>query len=86
MMPIGFEPDLYVPLEDGGVKAEEDQLGTIEEYKDMIRNFDKIFKMAGADNVVWVMDYSWNIRNNIDLAVALWPQDVKIGWLFFNMF
>lgn len=85
-MPIGFEPDLYVPLEDGGVKAEEDQLGTIEEYKDMIRNFDKIFKMAGADNVVWVMDYSWNIRNNIDLAVALWPQDVKIGWLFFNMF
>lgn len=52
----------------------------------MIRNFDKIFKMAGADNVVWVMDYSWNIRDNIDLAVALWPQDVKIGWLFFNMF
>ena len=84
MMPIGYEPDLYVDVatEDNPDKRR----GTAEDYKNMIRNFDRIFKEKGADNVIWVMDYSWNIRDTPDLAVGLWPQDVEIGWLFFNMF
>ena len=52
----------------------------------MLRKFDQIFKEEGTDNVVWVMDYSWEIRNELDLAVNIWPQDVEIGWLFFNLF
>ena len=52
----------------------------------MLRKFDQIFKEEGTDNVVWVMDYSWEIRNELELAVDIWPQDVEIGWLFFNLF
>ena len=84
MMPIGYEPDLYVD-----VATEDDpdkRRGTAEDYKNMIRRFDTLFKEEEATNVIWVMDYSWNIRDTPDLAVELWPQDVEIGWLFFNMF
>ena len=52
----------------------------------MIRRFDTIFKEEGAENAVWVMDYSWEIRDKLDLAADIWPQDVEIGWLFFNLF
>ena len=52
----------------------------------MWANFAKIFEEEGADNVVWVMDFSWDIRENLWIADLLWPEAVEIGWLFFNMF
>ena len=60
--------------------------GTAEDYHQLVRNFDKIFREEGADNAVWAIDYSWFIQDNPDFAVDLWPQDVEIGWLLFNMF
>ena len=52
----------------------------------MRANFDRIFKEEGVDNVVWVMDFSWNIRDHPDLAVDLWPDVDNVTWLFWNMF
>ena len=82
-MPVSFETDLYV---EEGEPKEGKLRGTIEDFQNMLRKFDQIFKEEGTDNVVWVMDYSWEIRNELDLAVNIWPQDVEIGWLFFNLF
>ena len=52
----------------------------------MWRNFVRIFNDVGADNVVWIMDYSYNIRFDNDLAVRLWPENNVVQWLFWNVF
>ena len=65
MMPVGFEPDLYVAE---GEPSEDKLRGTIEDYQNTWRRFNQLFKEEGADNAVWVMDYSWNIRDKLDLA------------------
>ena len=84
MVPVGYEPDLYIP-ELNGEGAEKNK-GTVQDYQDMWDTFDMIFKEEGADNVVWVMDFSWDIRDNLWIADLLWPQNVEVGWLFWNMF
>ena len=62
MMPVSFETDLYV---EEGEPKEGKLRGTIEDFQNMLRKFDQIFKEEGTDNVVWVMDYSWEIRNEL---------------------
>lgn len=59
--------------------------GTPEQYVAMYQHFISIFEEEQVDNVVWIMDYSFDIRNNPELAVSLWPGD-KVTWLFFNVF
>ena len=54
----------------------------------MWESFQSGFKAEGVDNVVWVMDYSTHAAH-LDyhpLLAALWPANVKIDWLLFNMF
>lgn len=81
MVPVGYEPDLYV------IEGTDKFRGTPDQYKAMYLNFVKVFQEfeGGVDNVVWVMDYSFEIRTNPDLAVELWPGD-DVTWLFFNVF
>lgn len=52
----------------------------------MWKNFVKIFKKNKVDNVVWVMDYSFEIQYNPELAIRMWPDDEVVDWLFFNVF
>ena len=84
MVVVGYEPDLYVIEANGddGIK------GTIQEYKDMWKNFVRIFNDNQVENVEWVMDYSFNIRfdDNFEIAKAMWPDDEVVSWLFFNVF
>lgn len=84
MVPVGYEPDLYVNElnEDNPEKAR----GTPEDYKAMWRNFVRIFNDNEVENVVWVMDYSYEIRLNPQLAVELWPENNVVSWLMFNVF
>ena len=79
----GYEPDLYTPETAG--KSHEVR-GTTKNFRDMRANFDRIFKEEGVNNVVWVMDFSWNIRDHPDMAVELWPDVDNVSWLFWNMF
>jgi hypothetical protein len=79
MVPVGYEPDLYV--HEGTKKFR----GTVEQYKAMYRHFIEVFEQEGVDNVVWVMDYSYEIRHDLDAAVNLWPGP-EVSWLFFNVF
>jgi len=51
----------------------------------MYRHFIDVFREEEVDNVVWIMDYSYDIRNDPDLAVRLWPG-IEVTWLFFNVF
>ena len=80
MVPVGFEPDQYVNEEEP-----EKYRGTPEQYKAMYRHFIDVFREEEVDNVVWVMDYSYGIRLDPDLAVRLWPGP-EVQWLFFNVF
>ena len=84
MVPVGYEVDLYIPERNG--EGSSKNKGTAEDYQAMWDNFALIFEEEGADNVVWVMDYSWDIREKFELADLLWPKNVKIDWLFWNMF
>ena len=77
---VGYEPDIYVP----GAKKETS--GTTQDYKDMWKNFVRIFEDKQVDNVVWAMDYSFDVRDTPELLVELWPDDNVVGWLFFNVF
>ena len=53
----------------------------------MWKNFVRIFEEEiEVENVVWVMDYSFNVRDHPDVAVRMWPDDNKVSWLFFNIF
>ena len=52
----------------------------------MWKNFVRIFDEVGVTNVVWIMDYSVNVRHNLDAAIALWPEDNVVQWLFHNLF
>ena len=52
----------------------------------MWKNFVRIFEKEGVDNVVWIMDYSFNVRNQLQVAIDLWPEDNVVQWLFFNIF
>lgn len=79
MVPVGYEPDLYV------IEGSKKFRGTAAQYKAMFHHFIDIFKDEGVDNVVWVMDYSFEIRLDLDLAVELWPGP-EVTWLFFNLF
>lgn len=80
MVPVGFEPNEYVN------PASNKYQGSAADYKAMWANFVKIFEEQEADNVVWVMDYSFSIRNEPQLAVDLWPEGNVVQWLFFNIF
>ena len=82
MVAVGYEPDLYVPE----ANPKKGPRGTTQDYKDMWKNFVRIFDDNQVDNVEWIMDYSFNIRDNPDLAIALWPDDEVVSWLFFNVF
>ena len=79
MVPVGFEPDQYV--HEGTSKYR----GTPEQYKAMYQHFIDVFREEEVDNVVWIMDYSYDIRLDPDLAVRLWPGS-EVTWLFFNVF
>ena len=83
MLPVGYEADLYIPeTQTNGKKIR----GTTDDYKAMWANFVRIFEEEGADNVVWVMDYSVKIREHFDVAEKLWPENNVVQWLFFNLF
>lgn len=85
MVPVGYEPDLYV----NGVDEDPSKWrGTTDDYKAMWKNFVRIFNDEGVDNVVWIMDYSFNIRldGGAEAAAELWPEDNVVSWLFFNVF
>ena len=59
MVPVGYEPDIYIP-EANGEGASKNK-GTIEDYHAAWSNFARIFAEEEVDNVSWVMDFSWNI-------------------------
>ena len=84
MVPVGYEPDLYIP-EINGEGATKNK-GTVEDYHAVWHHFVEIFEEEGATNAVYVLDFSWDIRDNLDLIELLWPKDIDIQWLFFNMF
>ena len=84
MVPVGYEPDLYTP-EANGVGASKNK-GTVEDYQAAWSNFARIFAEEEVDNVSWVMDFSWNIRERLHTIDELMPRDVPIDWLFFNLF
>ena len=52
----------------------------------MWANFVEKFESKGVSNVVWIMDFSFEIRENIELAVKIWPDNNVVDWLFFNVF
>ena len=83
MVAVGYEPDLYVQNE---LNDPDDVKGTAAEYKSMWKNFVRIFEEEGADNVVWIMDYSFKIKDRNQIAIDLWPEDNVVQWLFFNIF
>ena len=78
----GYEPNngLYEYC-----KSEDLCLGTVEDYKAMFANFDRIFKEEGVTNHLWAMDFGGGIIDKHFLAKDLWP-DVEISWLMWNMF
>ena len=82
MVAPGFEPDGHTcEVKTTGV------FGCAKDYKAMYANYVKIFKEAGVDNAVFVMDYSMNIAFTFDeVAKALWPDNNAVKWLFFNVF
>ena len=84
MVPVGYEPDLYTP-EANGEGASKNK-GTVEDYQAAWSNFARIFAEEEVDNVSWVMDFSWNIRERLHTIDELMPRDVPIDWLFFNLF
>ena len=86
MVPVGYEPDLYIDLNKKTAATPGKARGTVEDYHAMWERFDLIFKEAGADNAVFVLDFSWDVRDNLEFIDLLWPRNVNIQWLFFNMF
>lgn len=84
MVPVGYEPDLYVPEKNG--EGAEKNRGTIADYHAMWEHFAEIFEEEGACNAVFILDFSWDIREDLHLIEMLWPKNVNIQWLFFNMF
>ena len=84
MVPVGYEPDLYIAEKNG--EGHEKNRGTVDDYHAMWERFDRIFQEEGATNAVYVMDFSWDIRDDLHLADLLWPRNVNIQWLFWNMF
>ena len=84
MVPVGYEPDLYTPEANGEFASK--NKGTVEDYQAAWNNFARIFEEEGVDNVSWVMDFSWNVRDRLDSIDKLMPRDVPIDWLFFNIF
>ena len=69
MFLVDYEPDLYVP------GAKKTTAGTPQDYKDMWKNFVRIFEDNQVENVVWAMDYSYDIRDTPELLIELWPDD-----------
>ena len=58
-----------------------------QDYRDMYRHVQSVFKAHGASNAVWVMDYSVQIFNHTaGNVMPLWPGDDAVDWLFFNVF
>ena len=84
MLPVGYEPDLYIP--ETNVDSNNEIKGTTADYKAMWANFVRIFEKEEVENVVWVMDYSVKIHEHFDVAELLWPDDNVVQWLFFNLF
>ena len=61
MVPVGYEPDDKLTQ----TTSDPDKLyGSVEDYHAMWANFVKIFKEEGVDNVIWIMDYSADVRNH----------------------
>ena len=52
----------------------------------MYAHFVKIFEEEGATNVVYGVDYAWQIQYYPELAIDLYPQDLGLKWVFFNIF
>ena len=56
MVFVGYEPDCYVPE---GMRHT--LRGTIQDYHDMYARFVRLFAEEGATNVVYGVDYAWQI-------------------------
>ena len=80
---VGYEPDCYIPDVNG---EHEKNKGTIEEYHRMWEYFEQVFEEEGVTNALFALDFSWDIRDDPTLADRLWPRNVNIQWLFWNMF
>lgn len=95
---IYHEPDhnvCFLNCTEGGVPG-----NTPANYRNMWRSIQGVFKHAGVDNAVYVIDYSVQIANVTHMddecselscpaaaAVApLWPGDDVIDWVFVNLF
>lgn len=83
MVSLRYEPSLWVDPSNP-----KKYVGSPAEYRSMWKNFADVFQKAGVTNVVWAMDYSTRATHEEyhPVLAALWPGDVQIDWLFFNMF
>lgn len=83
MVSLRYEPSLWVDPSNP-----KKFVGTPAEYRAMWKAFADGFKSEGVTNVVWAMDYSTRATHAEyhPLLAALWPSDVQVDWLFFNMF
>lgn len=63
-------------------------MGTPFEYRKMFADFAQVFADEGVDNVVWSVDYSASActEDKHPLLAHLWPGEVQIDWLFWNIF
>jgi len=83
MVSLRYEPSLWVDP-----SKPEHYVGSPAEYRAMWKAFAHGFEEANVKNVVWAMDYSTRATHEEyhPVLAALWPNDVQIDWLFFNMF
>merc|ERR1712187_156460 len=85
MFAAGFEPDGHAaPAADGP-----ELFGTAKDYIAFRKKMVDIFKEEGANNVVWVLDFSHKCefdKSYCDVIPKLIPTDGSVGWLFWNMF
>ena len=84
MVSIGYEPDLYIPEANGEFSSQ--NKGTVKDYQLAWSNFARIFAEERVDNVSWVMDFSWDVRQRLEMIDELMPRNVSVDWLFFNLF
>ena len=88
---VGFEPDVYTfegqeRLRDEKPDKVKEMRGSPQDYKDMYKRFVEVFDQEKVTNVVFGVDYAWNIQYYPDLSIDLFPQNLGIKWVFHNIF
>lgn len=82
MVVVGYEPDGHA----SDIATNTDVFGSAAEYRSMYRYYIDFFAKRSVTNVMWIMDYSCNVRSETAaVAEDLWPGD-EVQWLFFNLF